>query len=234
MSEYPPQPPQGQWQPTNPPAPPVTKPSWFARHKILTGLGALLLVGTVGSALGGGGDTPSAGTSEPTGAASSSPAAAPAASSPAASTAPAAPAAKPAPKPAEKKVPGIGTKVRDGKFEFVVTKVQDGGTQVGSDGFGEKAQGRFMFVRLTITNIGDQPQTMFTDNQTVVDAQGRKFTPNSMAGIHLEDNDVWISEINPGNSVKGTLVYDMPKGSKPASIQLHDSMFSGGVTVSLR
>ena len=229
MSEHPNHPPQGQWQPTNPPAPPMAKPNWFMRHEILTGLAGLLLFGAVSSALGGGGDAPSEASSEATTTAAAS---ATAGTTPAAAP-PQTAAAKPVAKPAAKKAPAIGTKVRDGKFEFVVTKVEDGGAEVGSDGFGEKAQGRFTFVRLTITNIGDKPQTMFTDNQTVVDAQGRTFTPNSMAGIHLEDNDVWISEINPGNSVKGTLVYDMPAGSKPASIELHDSMFSGGVTVSL-
>lgn len=212
----------GQWQPVNPPAPPVKQQSWFMRHKIITGVLGLFLLGGLMSALGGGGDTPSAATSEPTTATSEAAPAAPAAK-------PAAPAAKPAPK----KAPGIGAKVRDGKFEFVVTKVEDGGTQVGDSSFGEKAQGQFTFVRLTITNIGDKPQTMFTDNQTVSDGSGRTFTPNSMAGIHLPGNDVWISEINPGNTVKGTLVYDMPTASKPASIELHDSAFSGGVTVSL-
>lgn len=49
----------------------------------------------------------------------------------------------------------------------------------------------------------------------------------------IEDNEVFLNEINPGNTVKGVLVFDMPKGTTPASIELHDSMLSGGVTVSL-
>lgn len=221
---YPPQ--QGQWQPTNPPAPPVTKQNWFMRHKILSGVLAIIVVGALMNAVSGDGDTATTASADPTTA--SSPAAAPD-STPAAKPA----AAKPAAKPAPKKAPGVGAKVRDGKFEFVVTKVEDGGTQIGDANFGEKAQGQFTLVRLSITNIGDKPQTMFTDVQTVLDAKGRKFTPNSMAGIHIPDNDVWISEINPGNTVQGTLVFDMPKDSTPASIELHDSMFSGGATVSL-
>jgi hypothetical protein len=40
-------------------------------------------------------------------------------------------------------------------------------------------------------------------------------------------------EISPGNSLKGILVYDMPKGAKAAQIEPHDSMLSGGVTVTL-
>ena len=72
---YQPQP--GQWQPTNPPAPPVKEQSWFARHKILTGILGLVVVGGLAGALGGGGDTPSAASTEP--ATASTPAAASAA-----------------------------------------------------------------------------------------------------------------------------------------------------------
>jgi len=48
-------------------SPASTKGSWFKRHKILTGLGALLVVGGVGVALGGGDDptTPVAGGTKP-------------------------------------------------------------------------------------------------------------------------------------------------------------------------
>jgi len=74
MSEQPNYTPQpGQWQPTYPPAPPVKQKSWFMRHKIITGILGLVVVGGLASALGGGGDTPSGATAEPT--AASSPAA---------------------------------------------------------------------------------------------------------------------------------------------------------------
>ncbi len=44
---------------------------------------------------------------------------------------------------------------------------------------------------------------------------------------------MFLNEINPGNTVKGMLVFDMPKDAKPTSIELHDSPFSGGVTLRL-
>ncbi|MCE1180403.1 MAG: DUF4352 domain-containing protein [Micrococcales bacterium] len=219
--------PQQQWQPSNPPAPPAPAPkqkSWFARHKILTALLALFLLGGLASALGGGGDSSTdAATGE------TSPAASAAASSPAKPS-----SATPAKKPEPAATAGIGTKVRDGKFEFTVTKVEAGGKQVGDSSFGEKAQGSFHLVHLTISNIGDKAQMMFDSNQKVKDAQGREFEPNSMAAILLPDNDIWMKDINPGNTLNGVLVYDMPDGSTPTSIELHDSMFSGGVTVSLK
>lgn len=68
MSENTTQNPQpGQWQPTYPPAPPVKQKNWFLRHKIITGILGLVVIGGLAGALGGGGDTPSdaASTSSP-------------------------------------------------------------------------------------------------------------------------------------------------------------------------
>jgi hypothetical protein len=123
--------------------------------------------------------------------------------------------------------------VRDGQFEFTVTKVQKGVKTVGDEYFNEKAQGQFVLVSVTVSNIGDSPQTLSDSSQKVRDAKGREFSTDTGAAIYLKDNKVFFEEINPGNSVKGTLVFDMPKGTAPASIELHDSPFSGGVTVQL-
>ena len=40
--------------------------------------------------------------------------------------------------------------------------------------------------------------------------------------------------INPGNTVEVKVVFDMPKDAVPATIELHDSMFSGGAKVALK
>jgi hypothetical protein len=224
--------------PLQPPAPPLPpkQPSWFARHKLLTALLALvLLVVVVQAAKGDSGRTPAgAGTA----ATASSAPAQPAPVKPApAKPAPAKPApAKPAPaKPAPTKPAGpkVGTAVRDGKFEFTVTKVETGVKRVGPDFMAQKAQGQFVLVHLSVTNIGDEPQTLIDSEQKVRDAAGRQFSTDSGAALVIDGNDVFFNEINPGNTVRGVLIYDMPKGARPASIELHDSMLSGGVTVSL-
>ena len=41
------------------------------------------------------------------------------------------------------------------------------------------------------------------------------------------------ARLGAGSTVKGELVVDMPKDAKPATIELHDSPFSGGVTFRL-
>jgi hypothetical protein len=67
----------------------------------------------------------------------------------------------PAAQGAGSSAPGIGDKVRDGKFEFVVTKVSHrksvGDTQFG---LGETAQGTFTVISLKVTNIGSESQAL--------------------------------------------------------------------------
>lgn len=120
---------------------------------------------------------------------------------------------------------------RDGKFEFTVTKVACGKTEIGEDFLAEKAQGMFCLVTLTVKNIGDKPQTMFSENQAAY-AGETMYSADSSAALALKGNsDVWMNEVNPGNQVTGTIVFDVPKGTTLTRFELHDSAFSGGVTV---
>ena len=129
----------------------------------------------------------------------------------------------------------LNTPVRDGKFEFVVTSVQPGLADVGDNPFlNQKAQGQFVIVTLSVQNIGDRPQGFSPSNQKLFDTEGRSFETDTSAQIALDNNDIAVwDNINPRNTVDVSLVYDMPVGAVPASIELHDSMFSGGVTVNL-
>ena len=52
--------------------------------------------------------------------------------------------------------------------------------------------------------------------------------------MSIEDNKTFLEDINPGNSVVGTVVFDVPKGTKVTELELHDSAFSGGVKVALK
>lgn len=231
-------------QPLQPPAPPLPphqprQRSWFARHKLLTTLLALVVLVVGGRAIGGGSGPDATGASGAPGtraAPKTSTAAEPApAKSASAKPAPAKPAPAKASQPVEAKPAGakVGAGVRDGKFEFTVTRVEAGVKRVGPDFMAQKAQGQFVLVHLSVTNIGDEPQTLVDSEQKVRDAAGRQFSSDSVAAMLMDGNDVFFNQINPGNTVKGVLVYDMPKGAKPTSIELHDSMFSGGVVVSL-
>lgn len=195
--------------------------SWFARHKILTGLGVIVILAVIGAALGGGGgDEPEA----------PAPVAGSSASQDPAEPAPEAPDEEPDPEPA---AAVVGTPVRDGKFEFTVTSVETGVPTVGDEFLNAQAQGQFVLVHVTVTNIGDQAQMFDGSSQKLVDTAGREHSADTSAAIYLGDANSFLTDINPGNSVEGTVVFDVPADAVPASVTLHDSFFSGGVEVSL-
>lgn len=197
--------------PPGPPGPPWHQPaptmkhSWFARHKILTGLGALvLLIIVISVATSGGGSSSSSPDSSGSSAGSD-------------------------------KTAGIGTPVRDGKFEFTVTKIRCGVPSVGPDAVGETAQGQFCLATLKVSNIGDKPQTLDASSLYGYDAQGRKLNADGAAGIYANPGGggAFLNEINPGNSANAVVVFDIPKDGKLTKLELHDSPFSGGVEVAV-
>ncbi len=200
------------------------KRSWFARHKILTALLAIVVLAIAFSALNGGASESASEDSNP------------AASDSGAADAPESDAPKSDVEAAPESAPdtaGFGTPVRDGKFEFVVLSAQPGVPSVGEDFLTETAQGEYVLVTMSVRNIGEEAQSFTTSAQKLLDGQSRQFSVDDMATIVL-DEGVAFEQINPGNSIEVTVVFDVPAGTVPAEIELHDSMFSGGTTVSLQ
>jgi hypothetical protein len=128
---------------------------------------------------------------------------------------------------------GIGDVVKDGKFSFKVTKVEKGLSKVGQGFATSKAQGQYVLVHVTVKNIGDEAQMFSDSEQKLIDSKDREYDADSGAAIWLEDSNGFLKNINPGNSVKGFVLFDVPKNFKLKAIKLHDSIFSGGVTVTL-
>lgn len=203
------------------------KRSWFARHKILTGIAALVLMVGFVNAVSGGDDKQVADPAlvdAPVGAAQADPAAAQQA-------APAEAPKKEAPK--EDPVVPVGTAAKDGDFEFTVTKSSCGKTELGDQYLNKQAQGQFCEVGVTVKNVGKKPGTFGYSDATVFDATGQQFAADTDAMFYDPKNSVFYEQINPGNKLTGTLVFDVPAETKPAHIQLKGSMFSSGVNLAL-
>lgn len=142
------------------------------------------------------------------------------------------------PEKKEDALPGIGAAAVDGKFTFTVNGVTCGLATVGDTtyGGGATAQGQYCKIAVTITNTGDKAQTLFGDNQKLVDAAGREFSPDTTAMIYdaPAEGNGWMSEINPGNTLTANVIFDVPADATLEHIELHDSMFSKGVKVALQ
>jgi hypothetical protein len=186
-----------------------SKKNWFIRHKVASVILVLIVLAVIGSA--------SSSKSNSTGSSSGT-------SSSKASTSSA--------------TPKIGQPASDGKFTFVVNKFTCGIPTVGTNPYAQAtAQGQYCDLNLTIKNTGTESQTISDSDQFLFNAAGSKYTADTSADIDAAPStstDIWLNNINPGNSVTGDIYFDVPKGTTPVTAELHDSAFSNGVKVSLQ
>ncbi|MEV8510830.1 DUF4352 domain-containing protein [Dactylosporangium sp. NPDC051484] len=128
-------------------------------------------------------------------------------------------------------VAAAGTAVRDGKFEFTVTKGPDcGKTQIA----GQKAQGRFCQITLQVKNIGNDARTFDDSNVVAYDAAGARYETDGVAGLYANPNgESFLEKINPGNQVSAVVVFDVAATVKLVTLEVHDSAWSRGAKVAL-
>ena len=128
----------------------------------------------------------------------------------------------------------MNTPATDGKFQFTVTAAKCGAKSVGEGIAGAKAQGQFCLVSVTVKNVGKDAELFDGTSQKGYDAKGTEFSTDAGAGMYVNDqSQTFLEDINPGNQVKGVLVFDIPVGTKLASVVLHESFFTAGVKVPL-
>lgn len=128
----------------------------------------------------------------------------------------------------------IGDTVKDGDFEFTVTKVEDGVAKVGDEYLEKEASGQFVIVHVTVKNVGEKADLFSDTEQKIIDVDGKEYDADSEAGIYIKDNQALLDNINPGNDAKVQLVFDVPDKVKLDSIKLAGNFGSDGVSVKLK
>jgi hypothetical protein len=141
-----------------------------------------------------------------------------------ATKAPATKAPEPKPKPA---LAGIGTTVVAGDWAFKVTKFKCGASKVGkSEYLQEEAQGQFCLMNLSVTNNGNAAAYLSSANQKILDKDGKTYSSDSEASIYADaKNSLLSEEINPGNTAKGLIVFDVPQKVTPTEAALAGGLF---------
>ena len=140
--------------------------------------------------------------------------------------------------PATTALPGVGTKVHDGDFAFVVNSLTCGApaaAAVNGGGFGENvpAGAQECLVTMTVTNDKSQAQTFFDSNQYAYDAQKRQFSADTTGAIYLK-GDQEATQVNPGVTINAVVPFQIPANDAIVKLELHDSAFSGGVSVAIK
>jgi hypothetical protein len=127
----------------------------------------------------------------------------------------------------------LGQPVKDGQFTFVVHSVRCGKKTSGGS-LPSKPQGEFCAVSITVSNHAKAAK-MFNASQVQGFIAGNKYSPDFAASAMANPStDNFLSNINPGNSVKAIVLFDVPAGKQLDTVEVHDSLLSEGTSVSVR
>lgn len=165
--------------------------NWFMRHKILSFIGAIIVLVIIVNALGGGDNTATDTASESKNE-----------------------------QVVEEKVYAVGDDILVDQLEVTVSKFEEKST-VGNEYVNKQASegGTFLAIQYTMKNVSDKPVGMFGyPTLNLVDEKGTKYDSDIEASSNYAietdiDNSKIMSDLNPGISVTDTQVYEISKKS---------------------
>jgi hypothetical protein len=131
-------------------------------------------------------------------------------------------------------MPAFNEPVRDGKFEFVVTAMSCGHSELINGILRSVPQGQFCVVDLRVANIGTEARQFADGSQKAYGPDGVQYSADTGAGVVANGNGnaVW-NVINPGNSIAAKVVFDIPPTATIGTWELHDSPLSRGIKVNV-
>ena len=171
--------------------------NFAGRHKILTGIAVLIVLG-IGSSAMSGGDKPTTTTTT----ASTSPVTSSATTAP---TATAAPVVTAAPLSNE----GVSSDVKIKVLEVTTP------AYTGIEGAKYSPQGSFVVVKVSIQNNQKDAITVSDASFKLLDKDKREFSSSSEGTMGLamaQKKTLMFSTVNPGNTIEAYIAYDVPKG----------------------
>lgn len=125
-----------------------------------------------------------------------------------------------------------GSVVTDGKFAFQVLDMRRAtvGGNPSNQFMRVNAQGVFIILTVAVQNVAGEPQSYFGQNQKLIDTAGREYETTSVADMYANSA---IGDINPGNSMRVVMTFDVPVSTVASELEVHDSMFSRGTRVAI-
>ncbi len=125
----------------------------------------------------------------------------------------------------EKKVEtvGLGQELEVNKVFFKASEISRT-NNIGGE-YGVNAQSSFLVVNVEVRNDRDEAITI-DDSFFKLKADGKTYDSDSSAGIYANENaDFFFTSINPGNTLKGKVVFDVSEGLENIQMQVQTGMF---------
>jgi len=135
-----------------------------------------------------------------------------------------------------KAIAKIGEIVQDGDLAFTVTTMTTANS-LGNSFTSTEAQGIFYVVTLVIENKGKETKTIDSSMITLTDSQDRKFDRSiegqTAKGLSQGKVDLFLQQVQPGLSVTGDIVFDIPKDATGLKLVVKSSLFGSGQEIDL-
>jgi len=185
------------------------KGNWFMRHKVLTGILVFIVFIVVVSASGG--DSSNGGSGDS--------------------------GSKQAQSQKQEKITAkIGEQVQSGDLAFTVNGVKEY-QSLGNSFTSKDAQGVFKVVSLKIENVGKETKTIDSSMIKLTDSEGRTFERSidgqTAKGLAQGQVDLFLQQVQPGLSVNGEIVFDVPETAEGLMIELRGGLFATPAEVKL-
>lgn len=85
---------------------------------------------------------------------------------------------------------------------------------------------------MSVANDKTHSQLFSASNQYAIDASGKKLSADTGAIFYLpNDSQALDTTVNPGVHITAVVPFQLASSDTIAKFELHDSAFSGGVTV---
>lgn len=129
----------------------------------------------------------------------------------------------------EEAAAGVGTAVKSGDIEFTITAFTCGVSV--TEPVTVTPQGKFCQLGLTAKNVGTK-QVMLSDSQVVLtDDKGAEYKASS--DTFMAPGAILLKQINPGNTLTGTIYVDVPADVTPTKAVVKGDLFAKGATIKL-
>jgi Domain of unknown function (DUF4352)/Protein of unknown function (DUF2510) len=121
-----------------------------------------------------------------------------------------------------------GDPVSDGQFRFVVTDFSKASLQ------GDPPpRGEYVIAVVTVTNTGNEPRSFLVQNQKLIDVARREYAGADMSADELHHQLTTALKMNSGLTLTVRMRFDVPKGTKLMTIELHESASSAGAKAAI-
>jgi len=181
--------------------------NWFAKHKVLTVILVLILIGIISS----GGNKNSNTTTTSNGTTKNE-------------------------TKREETVAKLNDTVIDKDLAFTATSVTKS-KSLGNSYTKKDAQGTFYVVTLNVKNVGKETATIDSSMMKISDSQGRKFDRSiegqTAKGLSEGKVDMFLQQVQPGLSVTGDIVFDLPDDATDLKLLVKGGLFGTEKQISL-